>query len=469
MILKQLIIRVLMCVAVILNFIPNSSTTYVFTTLIFIGYLAYYFIIETRYFIIYFIVFFSILSNLLSTLLLETQNVYLYELGTISFYAGSFKYAFLIFVITNEFLYFFYKKERIKFNSLELKDPANKNINFIDRLMLIVYLVLLGYFILNIVDKPFWVVNVGKFGYEKEVFSANPLLGNIKVILMYYSVYLGYMFYRTKNATFILLFLLSVLSYFWIGQKFSSILFMSLYFIFPFLLKMNIKKIRKVTLRVGIMVLLILFVNRILFVNSSMNKVENDITQYFYNRLAQQNQLWWYFYSHRDEYRNKNKVDEIIEDIRYSNENVDNIKKIKSGEFKLIDIAAGRNMALARAQLNAPFATGVHSQVLYYSGSIIIVLLYVILWAFFYNKITFIFFKLLGNHTFLASPLLVLFAKIYKMSFEIGFQIVNRIFQITNIMTLILIIIVFTISRMLDDKKRRFGVALLPPLRSKRQ
>lgn len=134
------------------------------------------------------------------------------------------------------------------------------------------------------------------------------------------------------------------------------------------------------------MVLLILFVNRILFVNSSMNKVENDITQYFYNRLAQQNQLWWYFYSHRDEYRNKNKVDEIIEDIRYSNENVDNIKKIKSGEFKLIDIAAGRNMALARAQLNAPFATGVHSQVLYYSGSIIIVLLYVILWAFFITK-----------------------------------------------------------------------------------
>lgn len=297
----------IICIA--LSKFPVASIASVF---VFIGYCLY--IVEHKgyFFIKYLYIVFIAFAAITSCVVIEFGSLYVSELRTEATYYGSLPLFVLSFHILFRVILLFESgaKSNLQLAKIELND--RKDVKIIKYISIVVFIIVLVCFI-KVLPHPAFINSLERADYAR-LYGLTGFLGRLSANIPRLIIF-PYILLMTKNRINKLLatccVILTVLYYFWTGNKFG--VFFQLLYIFLIVFSENIiskvgkRKLKRIIVRIGI-AFLCLIIATLVIQSFTYN---GKIWLYFQQRIASQGQLWWRIYglfngtSHVGEFSNE--------------------------------------------------------------------------------------------------------------------------------------------------------------------
>ncbi len=264
----------------IINNIFFTNIVVLFFTIIWL----YIFYRESRFMFFYSYIIFTIFRSLISLFIIENFHVFLKDSNQFSFFKGSIsEYMFLSMLIL-ELLFFFYKK-------INFKRCSNKFL--IDKkYYLFLSVMIISNVYVFIIRNKYGFIHRVEF-YDKYL-GANIFLHFLQIIIMFIPVYSGMIFNKNKFKSILLIGCLTLYSYL-IGEKFGYFYIILCFILLGISFTSNNEKCKKIWKYIiifgNIIIILCLSSFRTMY-KISLPQAKN----YFIQRVAQDNEVWWFFY-----------------------------------------------------------------------------------------------------------------------------------------------------------------------------
>lgn len=241
-------------------------------------------------------------GNIFGVFAIENSDIYLFELETHSSRAESlpllvFSYLLLVIVI-------YFLDAKIPFNAKN--SLVNKSSDVVlhfggkfyvhfDYLKLLAWVCLFLSLVLfiKVLPYPYFSLHVDRFLYKEYYLPS--FFGKLDRVIMYCLPFLFLLIVHKKDRCAILTVILYTLYSFWIGEKFGAYWFMLVNGCIVYSIegeKLPTFKLRKYLFTIFMIVCALMMV---LFFHRYLNRFSN-FTGYFYQRVAQQGQLYWSVY-----------------------------------------------------------------------------------------------------------------------------------------------------------------------------
>lgn len=344
-----------------------------------------------------------VLLNIFGVFVIETKKIYLYETMKYSFFKNSLPELVLIQLV---FLYVILKKdEKIKrIKKLKIK-KNNKRI--IDK---IVVLIIGGYdiyyFILAI-SKPYFKYKVDRFLYlQTKLSSLERSIYQYNLVIFYLTVMLIIVFKKNNKVKFFLktMLIVQIITEVLLGNKygiFIGYLTSGILYFFKTSQYNNrmLKKVFNKVIFLLVLVFCILFIHKKLLYEDILkeNYTIKHFFNYFYQRTAQQGQLWWGTYDQKQIGNFEEIKNELLEsenkykdEINFKNEN---------GIWKIMRLNAPREVVKMKAESFAAYTMTSNASINYYFG-LFGNLIFVLLAGTFLKKIYMFFLETIDDNSF---------------------------------------------------------------------
>lgn len=353
---------------IILCLIAILVKNIILDTLLIVLFLIYIFNIfnkHTRFFLANIFLLFSFAFNAVSLFLNEKYPIYLRELDITTYYKG----VTPLFILSSFCIIQICKIVFKKFVKNKKKYIISK---FNAKLIIFSYVVLYVVLFSQIFDKPEFVLNIGRTIYRTRYLTSNKFIYIVQGFFGLFPVMLGLIATRYKKTSFFLMILMFVYGL-WIGEKFGFFMRTFSYYILMFSLlqeEETMEKLKKYVYIAGIIIVACFLINRIYVRDMDFTKSRD----YFIQRVAQQNQLTWYFY--QNDYKENNNVKNEVNSFFIPNKEIYNQTfedASKYGQFKIMTLATGWDFAYLKFNRKSRLATGTIAQILLYTKSFIMV------------------------------------------------------------------------------------------------
>ena len=434
----------ILCVCVIFSKIS-------FFTLLSLATLIFYclFVLRKRpeYFIKYMMCFYSMVASVVGCLICEFTSLYLNEIDTYAHFVGSTPLLILIhWLIMALILSFDNYTPTLEYNEKQENNKSFLYLKYVAWIYFILSIILFS----KVMMHPSFILGVDRVGYAAMGYVAG-IWTKIANFMQYLVVIpIMYFFYvdKKKGVLFILPY---VLYLFWTGNKFGT--FFNIFYIFLFVLYGTMKdsgfsKIKKILFSVFIAV--VLLVGLSLFAISFSG--DYKIGDYFFNRIAQQGQMWWKSYDLF--YGNPNPsgfVNEIKGAFFGSQEISENVGA-NYGIYNLMYLLAPKQKVDYKIMAGSRYTEAAFGSILYYFGipGLIITCLLI---AFITTKLTNAAIKSIRSEQIIKAMLLLRLYLAFRGAVTIF--IFYDIFDIISIITYIYLI--FFGNKKITFKKTRGG------------
>lgn len=332
-----------------------------------IFFLIYNYIYNMRNVIIFWNFIFVVLLNIIGVYIIETQNIYLYEIDKSSYFKNSLIELILIQMI---FLYVLLKKEKKFFVK---KININRKIKFFNKLLVILIFIYVFYFFIIGVKDPYFTLNMDRFLYKNLRFSLiERKLFDYNICIFYLQIFLLYVFKNEKiyrillKVSIILMIITGIL----VGNKFGEfIAYLNAFTLVN--LRYNRFKIEKIKKIISIIWKYVVLIIVILFIHKSLLYTDYDFKDfrvYFYNRGAQQGQLWWGTYDKKNKGTLSEVGRELLSDEQKYRKTGD--FKTENGIWKIMLLNTPKNIIENRAKSFSSYTMSSNASINYYFGLI---------------------------------------------------------------------------------------------------
>lgn len=263
-------------------------STYVSLACLF-AYCVYAFIKYPEYFIKYMMYFYSMIASIIGCLICEFSSLYLNELDSYAHFVGATPLlVFCQWIIMMLILFLDRKYERK--STIYRKTSELRGRTYL-KYFTYIYLILSLILFLQVINHPSFLLGMDRVSYASAGYVSGLWLKVANFMQYLVVVPIMYIFHIDKKRG-ILFILPYVLYLFWTGNKFGT--FFNIFYIILFVIygkfgESNNKTFRKILLFV-IISIFALIVFSLFAISFSGNYIISD---YFFNRVAQQGQMWW--------------------------------------------------------------------------------------------------------------------------------------------------------------------------------
>lgn len=445
MITSKYYIFILSLILLILNSIFPLEIYTVLLFLLLTVYLGIIYATNTRYLFINAFLLFYLLFNCISIFFIDLIPIYLRELSITTYFNGSSAFFISIAIIIIFITDVIYSKF-IKHKEIYLSPSIGKFLFIVNTLNFLAIFIFIW-------DKPEFMTSLGRQLYRSTYLTSNMLIYILQGLYNLSGIFVGVIFLYKKKYALMSMVLLVVYGL-WIGEKFGFY-FRNMSFFVMFIgfssSNFELKKIVKVLFIISSVMIIVFFVERILLSDYSFLQT----LSYTGQRLAQQNQLTWFFYNYSytgDSFWNEFRYFFVSLNDLYSL----NFTEITSfGQFKLISLASTNSFLLYKIRIQSRLATGVFAQFLIYFDTAIPLITYLItLYAIF----VFIIRRIYKNFTRAKSifdiiVILLLFRFIVGIVLSGMFQSITDFINISTVYDLFIIIILSLINKITKSIK----------------
>lgn len=335
-------------------------------TLVFFTYLAFLYFLysfDTRFILEYLWLVVSASLNLLGNYICDTQEVYLIELGRTTSYMHSFTPLVLVYVILFSVLEIIRLKKGFSFASIK-SDEQNRTNNANTKtlkIILLIGIVIVAVLFASVYSTPYFSVGAARLLYAQDYMGQ--FQRSIKTYLpMFMPIAIMYGRASKKKLLPIIFFVLTVLFYFWVGDKFGTYFF-AIYIVAVSLDRhieeKQLKRLSIVFFSLIVLLLLIVFAYRVLLYNENRSL----FLEYLMQRLAQQGEVWWSVFA--KESGSPLKIAEFGEEIKsiLPFGNADNFV----GQWKMMLVASNySSYASYRIEVGNPYTSTTTASIFYY-------------------------------------------------------------------------------------------------------
>lgn len=295
-------LKCMLFIFLFLSCVVNNIIITNITSLVFVLIYSFELYCNSRFMFLYSYIIFTLLRNFLSLFIIENFNIFLKDSNTFSYFKGSINEYMILIIIVLEIILFFYKRNKFTINYN--KFLTNK------KYYLFLILIIFSNIYVFMIRTKFGFIHRVEF-YDKYL-GKNIFLHFIQIIIMFIPVYTGMLFNKEKMKSILLLIGLTLYSYL-IGEKFGYFYIILCFFLLGVSFTTNNNECKKIWKYIVIFCNLIIILCLSTF--STMYKIPlSQAKNYFIQRVAQDNETWWFFYDKEIE---KLSIKEEIKSFKY--------------------------------------------------------------------------------------------------------------------------------------------------------
>lgn len=342
--------------------------------LIMLGVGAYYislYLLDKRFLLRFFYIIFYITTNIAGVYIIETQKLYLNELGYNSYPNNSLLLivlAHIIFIETMRLCKFSDNNFKIINDiSYTIKDKYKIEIMSIMKFSMYILFILTVILFMRVVNKPFFLVKVDRFIY-KELYLG-PLCDILTNLYLYVAPIISIYYCRTHDKKVFYLVGTIFLYLFWIGHKFSYFFDLGYMFTLPMIVTLPYERLNKILTSlikgIAVALIIVLFQSFVIW-----GRDFNQSIQYLNARLAQQGQMWWAVYGHPKS--KENNLDELKDETKtYFKNNVSEDELYNSGIYKMMKLTTDEEIFKTKIYVKkSRYAYSTQASVYYYGKTV---------------------------------------------------------------------------------------------------
>lgn len=272
----------------IIGFFIRIEEYTVFLFILTIMYHIWIYFYNPKFFLLFSWIIIFNFSNLVGMFIIDCNQLYLYEIHKMSKYTGNTVEIILfnsLFLLGNYLVFKYNLKKKIEF-----EDYFKKN-KIIKKIIVNFFIILLLVLILTKINKIAPILGVSRYIYRKYYITAieDKIMRNLIFIIPLFSSILLTIKRNGKAKIVIILF---IIYYITIGHKFGIISYVLYFSLFPIIFYYQNKKIRKIKNKFFYYMTL-LTITIILGIKTGYRYTNEEIIQYFNNRISQQAQLYF--------------------------------------------------------------------------------------------------------------------------------------------------------------------------------
>lgn len=357
----NLFVGTILCVCVVYS----KVWFFTFVSLsVLVFYCLYVFKNRPEYFIKYMMCFYSMVASVIGCIICEFTTLYLNEIDTYAHFAGSAPLLILVHWLIMSLILSF--DNYTPTNELQIKSKGTNKSYIYIKYFTWVYFGFSLILFLKVMFHPSFILGVDRVGYASMGYVTG-IWEKISNFMQYLVVIpIMYIFYVDKKKG--LLFILPYILYlFWTGNKFGT--FFNIFYIFLFVIygimkDLGYKKIRSILLMVFFAVFLLVGISLVAISFSGDYKID----EYFFNRVAQQGQMWWKSY---DLFYGNPKPDGFINEIKgafFGNQLITENVGANYGIYNLMYLLAPKQKVDYKIMAGSRYTEATFGSILYYFG-----------------------------------------------------------------------------------------------------